>query len=274
LLDLTAGADGRTDPAKVTIKIFQDYYDDIDDRSRGLLPFRVWQFYDMMVEAAAAGDAARFVAAAGVMAHYVGDSCQPLHISYKYNGDPDRKDPATGEIFGHEVHSAYESDMLRSHAPEMLARLNRELGIAPGRRGSHGFSTLCKSGHDAAVATVDVMRLCFATISVDAIVATYVRDKKQLWNEFGEKTVHVLANGSRALAMIWESAWKQGTNKITKLSPIDTDALIELYEDKSWAPSMTLDLIDPVLSGGPPRVSPAVPKAPKRRTKKRATRRA
>ena len=25
---------------------------------------------------------------AGILSHYVGDSCQPLHISYKFNGDP------------------------------------------------------------------------------------------------------------------------------------------------------------------------------------------
>ena len=251
LLDLTKGRGGRTDPNMVTVKVFQDYYDDIHDRSRGLLPFRVWQFYDMMVQAAKAGDAVGFVAAAGVMAHYEGDSCQPLHISYKFNGDPDRKDPATGEIFGHEVHSAYESDMLRSHAPEMLARLNTLLGIAPGRLGSHGFRKLCQSGHDAAVATVDVMRTAFETISVDAIIETYVRDKSQMWSEFGDKTVELLAEGARSLAMIWESAWKQGTNKITDLGPVDLDKLADLYEDKNWAKSMTLDEIGPTLKGGP-----------------------
>lgn len=251
LLELTADARGRTDPAKVTVKVFQDYYDDIEDRSRGLLPFRVWQFYDMMVAAAAEGDAAAFVAAAGVMAHYVGDSCQPLHISYKYNGDPDRKDPATGGIYGNEVHSAYEADMLRSHAPEMLARLNETLGIGPGKLGSHGFKTLCTSGHQAAVATVDVMRLAFATISVDAIIDTFVRDKKKMWGQFGGDTVQLLAEGSRSLAMIWESAWKQGTNKIKALGAIDTEALIKLYEDKNWAKSMTLDEIGPTLIGGP-----------------------
>jgi hypothetical protein len=216
-----------------------------------LLPFRVWQFYDLMVAAAAKGDAIGFVAAAGVMAHYMGDSCQPLHISYKFNGDPDRKDPATGEIYGHEVHSAYESDMLRAHAPEMLSRLNTALGIGPGKLGSHGFKTLCTSGHDAAVATVEVMRTAFKTISVDAIIDTFVRDKKAMWGAFGVDTVQLLAEGSRSLAMVWESAWKQGTNKITTLGPIDPDKLADLYERKDWAKSMTLNEIGPTLVGGP-----------------------
>lgn len=269
LLELTAKANGRTDPAKVTVKVFQDYYDDIQDRSRGLLPFRVWQFYDMMIAAAAAGDEIGFVAAAGVMAHYVGDSCQPLHISYKFNGDPDRKDPVTKEIFGHEVHSAYESDMLRSHAPEMLARLNTALGIGPAKLGSHGFKTHCASGHDAAVATVDLMRFAFNTISVDAIIETYVRDKSELWTKFGGDTVNLLARGAQTLAMIWESAWLQGTNKITNLGSVDTNALIKLYEKKRWAKSMMLDEIAPALVGGSPH-NPPKPKRPRKRKRKGA----
>ena len=31
-----------------------------------------------------------FVCAAGVLTHYVGDACQPLHISYLHDGDPTR----------------------------------------------------------------------------------------------------------------------------------------------------------------------------------------
>ncbi len=263
LLELTKGADGRTDPSKVTVEIFQTYYDDIHDRSRGLLPFRVWQFYDLMVEAAKAGNAAGFVAAGGVMAHYVGDSCQPLHISYKFNGDPGRKG-ADGETYAKGVHEGYESDMLRAHAPEMLSRLNDELGISPGHLGNHGYQTFCASGHDAAVATVEVMRTAFETINVDDILDTYVQDPKKLWGAFGEDTVKLLAEGSRALAMIWESAWNTPGNTITDLSAIAFDKLIPIYENKDWAPSMILDEIGPVLAGATP--PPAV--VPKRATHK------
>jgi hypothetical protein len=64
------------------------YYARVGDTERGLLPFRVWQFFDEMVDAANHKDATRFVAAAGICAHYVGDACQPLHISYMFNGEP------------------------------------------------------------------------------------------------------------------------------------------------------------------------------------------
>jgi hypothetical protein len=57
---------------------------------RGLLPFRVWQLFDAMVEFASTGQADKFVCAAGVLTHYVGDACQPLHISFLHDGDPNR----------------------------------------------------------------------------------------------------------------------------------------------------------------------------------------
>ena len=39
------------------------------------------------------GEVEKFVCAAGILSHYVGDACQPLHISYLFNGDPDRAKP-------------------------------------------------------------------------------------------------------------------------------------------------------------------------------------
>ena len=73
-----------------------------------------------------------FVCAAGILSHYVGDSCQPLHISYLFNGDPDHtvdgvmRDPQTGEKkhgqipLGLGVHSAYEDQMIDRHVPEIM----------------------------------------------------------------------------------------------------------------------------------------------------------
>ena len=59
----------------------------------GLLPFRVWQIFQDMVQSVKDGQVARFVCAAGIVSHYVGDACQPLHISYMFDGIPDEDDP-------------------------------------------------------------------------------------------------------------------------------------------------------------------------------------
>jgi len=84
LLDLTTD-DAFVDPDK-----WEAYYDTVDDilsgepisaLHRGLLPFRVWQLFDAMVEFVRDGEADKFVCAAGVLTHYVGDACKPLHIA-------------------------------------------------------------------------------------------------------------------------------------------------------------------------------------------------
>jgi hypothetical protein len=93
LLSLTTSTD-FIDPDK-----WQAFYDSVNDilsgepiapKHRGLLPFRVWQIFDEMCGFAAEGEAEKFVCAAGVLCHYVGDACQPLHISYLHDGDPNR----------------------------------------------------------------------------------------------------------------------------------------------------------------------------------------
>src|SRR5262249_41156365 len=77
------------DPAK-----WNDFYDSIVDlarnepiemRHRGLLPFRVWQIFDAMMRFVAEGKAGEYVCAAGTLTHYIGDACQPLHISYLHD---------------------------------------------------------------------------------------------------------------------------------------------------------------------------------------------
>src|SRR5262249_975407 len=88
-------------PANVNVQVWRDYYDAVqkeypdEHESRGLIPFRVQQSYQGMVKFVRAGDVDQFVSAAGIVSHYVGDACQPLHISYLFNGDPDSKVPGT-----------------------------------------------------------------------------------------------------------------------------------------------------------------------------------
>src|SRR5262249_24786943 len=129
LLELTED-DSYIDPDK-----WQAYYNGITDilsgeriaeKRRGLLPFRVWQIFDGMCDFVEAGQEAKFVCAAGVLTHYIGDACQPLHISYLHDGDPN--DPVTHTFSkgkkagqreerpkGQGVHSAYEDKMIFDH---------------------------------------------------------------------------------------------------------------------------------------------------------------
>ncbi len=240
LLDLCKGK-----PQNVAVDVWADYYTAVGDKSRGLLPFRVWQIFNTMVEAVADGDAARFVCAAGILSHYVGDACQPLHISYMFNGIPQ----ADGSILGEGVHSAYEDNMVDRHAAEIQNGIEKAQGHGTGLQ-------LVQSGHEAAVAVVALMQKTFDTIEPRDIVNTFVQASggpahvaDALAEKFLDDTIKVMVEGSRCLAMLWDSAWKQGSKngKITDLDAVDEDDLAKLYQSKTFLPSRTLDQIKPLL---------------------------
>jgi hypothetical protein len=266
LLDICEGK-----PDNVSVDIWKKYYDAVkkqfpEKESRGLLPFRVWQIYNEMVDAVKAGDVTRFVCAAGIVSHYVGDSCQPLHISYLFNGDPDHpvsavvRDPKTGEKnpgqlpLGHGVHSAYEDNMVDHHVTEIMTGVDSIL-----RR--QQLPKLVSGGHGAAVAVVDLMQQTFKAIAPKDIVADFVKVQDQkpaaqaeaLWKNLGEDTIKVMADGCICLAQIWDSAWTEGggDSTIRSLTEIDESSLEKLYQNPNFLPSHTIDTIGPVLTGQP-----------------------
>ncbi len=255
LLQICGGggaAAGKIDPAKVKVDVWRKYYDDVKDDSRGCLPFRVWQIYGAMVDALEAGDVVRFVCAAGLLAHYVGDACQPLHISYMFDGDPADTVTVTDKN-GRErqvprargVHTAYETKMLNSHVVELIEKLNKRLESAALKK-----PKAVASGHTAAVAVVDLMDRTFRDLDPPAIIKAF-NDETDLWTQFGDKTVDLMARGALTLAMLWESAWKQGHGK-TKISdadlgPVDEKELAKLYLDTGFLPSKTIDQIGDLL---------------------------
>src|SRR3954447_10816936 len=86
-----------------------------------------------MVRFVKAGKVPEYICAAGVLTHYIGDACQPLHISYLHDGDPEQPVmvPHTRhgvpvvekEASGMGVHSAYEDGMVNAHRQEILTAL-------------------------------------------------------------------------------------------------------------------------------------------------------
>lgn len=256
LLDLC-----KDQPHNVSIPVWQRYYDDVGDESRGLLPFRVWQIYDQMVQAVRSRKVAEFVCAAGVLSHYVGDACQPLHISYMFNGDPDdsvrkRVKNRHGQYEMQDVpraagvHAAYEDGMVDFHAAEIMERLKN--GLANADRPS-----AVASGHDAAVAVVDLMQKTFDHIKPRDIVNAYLGLMDQtpkpiadaLWEQFGDATVDVMADGAVYLAHLWDAAWAAGggSSKISSTDALDPSSLADLYQNRAFLPSKTIDEIGSLL---------------------------
>ena len=214
-----------------------------------------------MVDAAAAGDAVRFVCAAGLVSHYVGDASQPLHGSYLADGVPATP---TAPAQGQGVHSAYESSMVDAFSTEILAGLQATLT----HRGAEQGQIL--SGRDAAVAVVRLMDRTAKTLKPTDLIAVFAQTQigkttlgptvtqavlATLWDHVGSATVKVMADGTRTLAAIWEAAFAQGKGTSTiptaNTKAVDPAALQVLYQDPDFVRSLDLDHIGSVLKHPP-----------------------
>jgi hypothetical protein len=64
-----------------------------------------------------------------------------------------------------------------------------------------------------------------------------------LWNAFGERTIERLADGSRTLAVLRQSAWAEGNGESTaknKMVAQSQEELMAVYNDKAFAPNSWL----------------------------------
>jgi hypothetical protein len=230
--------------------------DPVSAEHRGLLPFRVWQIFDEMVTFVKDGDRERFLCAAGVLAHYVGDACQPLHISYLHDGDPEQpttrtvhhRDGTTDEVsnpLGKGVHSAYEDEMVNAFREQILSGLKQ----APKKAKKTEYIA---NGFEAAQRTIELMRATFSTIPPVKIVQTFVDFGKgkrgraeAMWDAFGDSTIRVMRDGCHLLAVFWESAWSLGDGEQTigATTPLTRKKAMEICADREFLPSFTIDRI-------------------------------
>ncbi|MEP6960665.1 MAG: hypothetical protein ABI995_01205 [Acidobacteriota bacterium] len=287
------------DPANVDPDVWIDYARKfpkkagVSDQAEamGLLPFRVWQIYDEMVGFVKAGKRDEFVCAAGTLAHYVGDACQPLHISFLHHGDPDTPVVTTvthktgqnagkteEENLSFDVHEDYEQTMFRDsqgtvhEGEDMKSQLQALLNAG----GSNG--TAVKGGRAAAIATVAMMKQTFTTIHpkeiCDAFDAALLDGSAKsdilamLFTKFGKRTVKVMSFGCMHLALLWESAWAEGHGDTT-IGNVDAslpDDLTTLYNKHDFLESFLLTQIGAHLAG---RVGGGVPPAPKKKKPKK-----
>ncbi|PYM94769.1 MAG: S1/P1 Nuclease [Candidatus Rokuibacteriota bacterium] len=265
-------ADGKTlralslaNPANVSVAFWRAFYTSLghtDSRSRGLLPFRVWQFFDAMVAAVKAKQLNRFVCAAGILSHYVGDACQPLHGSMFADGFQDQAQtvpmthrdgtPGTKQVWpGMGIHSAYESAMIDRKAVSLLAGLQTrvtQLAALP----------RVANGHEAAVAIVGLMERSAVRLPPSVLINEYIglgggksaAALDGLWTKFGPATIETMADGANVLAMLWDSAWAAGNGSAivqSSLKIITKPALKALYTKADFVESLDLDAIGPSL---------------------------
>ena len=241
LLDLCA-----TTPANVDPNIWLDFYKAVPGTNPGALPFRVWQGYNLMVAAIQGGDVLTFVCVAGCVAHYVGDACQPLHISRLHHNDPQHQTSTAKK-----VHSVYETEMLNEHAQDVVDGIVAQLAHV-------SVTGSFTGGHGAAVRVVRLMSETFAALPPKKICDAYNADEdpaarvNRLWTDFGDLTITRMAQGAICMADIWASAWKEGNGAAISPSLLvaqDPTLLANAYHQATFFPSMSLELMAPLLTG-------------------------
>ncbi len=267
---------GHKDATTVAASVWKAYFDGFAAHKvgpdAGCLPFRVWQIWEAMVEYTKKRDVLRLVAAAGVMAHYVGDASQPLHCSYLHHGRPpmvkvaSRSYPIPKKLPGEKkenpaytafkktraakIHAVYEETMLEVDTEQALKLVNGKLKSFTANGKAKGAQIA--TGHDAAVATLELMYASQKRLPPTAIIAaddpsgTVPARANALWKntKVREATVASLADSVKLLANLWTAAWKAGNgDKIAdaKLLPLDKDELDDLYRhEKGFVPSLSL----------------------------------
>jgi hypothetical protein len=197
----------------------------------GELPFRVWQIYDHLVRFAAT-DRDRFVCAAGILAHYVADACQPLHISRLHHGFTDKDK---------NVHNDIDNKIVDKHPAELWGRVAARLVAYQGEP--------IEGGKGAAAATIALMYRTVRTVKPEEILRVFNQKAKDrienMWEQLHEPLAACMADGAATLAAIWDAAWKEGGgNKLPKnrLTAADESDLKRLYfEDPEFLPSLNLE---------------------------------
>lgn len=255
LLELCFDRRGHVKNDWLDVDKWLDFYEKLDDakpdfddsgrirKRMGGLPFRVWQMYNEMVSILKGNDTvatklAKFVVAGGTMSHYIGDACQPLHISYLHDGYPD----GTGKG----VHSAYETNMLDIYKKK--SGENFLSGITDLLKDVRK-SELVTGGKNAAKAVLSLMWETYHLIPPQDIVDVYIENRtaKALWENFGERTQQTIANGAHTMAVIWQSAWIEGNGDKfgAATKPIKKSDLMKWYKKPSFVQSYKLN--DPAL---------------------------
>lgn len=251
------------DPKNLAPAVWRDYFDGFAQAGcgpeEGSLPFRVWQLWNIMVSAARRKNTKEFVAAAGIMAHYVGDASQPLHSSYLHHGYlpmqmvSSRQYPVTHGSKEYQdfkktreskIHSIYEERMLEveplvalTAVDASIKRLKVAANVKNGWEAAHATFALMRGAHDRLPPKV--------IIAADDPALTERARAERLWSnkQIRDETVRSLALSTVTLASLWASAWKVGNgNSIPKsrIRAFKEEEVSATYRSPNFVPAMTL----------------------------------
>jgi hypothetical protein len=253
LLDLC-----RKDPKNLDPKVWKEFYAALSDANfeydGGYLPFRIWQIYRAMVAYLKQGNVKDFLAAAGVLAHYVADAGMPFHISKLHHGygpeRVDRKSPEYEEYKkskAYKVHAILEERMFEVKALEMLSYVNGSVDSFTEDRKKAPAGEFGAVKHAFGLMN-DVLTLVPPTdvVEQDDLNLNAPDRARAFFGSFGKATADCVAKSCVVLADLWESAWAEGldgadappANKLRAYSEADLQAV---YRRPDFLPAYNLE---------------------------------
>lgn len=248
----------QQDPKNLDPRVWKEFNAALSDEDftydGGYLPFRIWQIYRSMVASLKDGELMDFLAAAGVLAHYVGDAAMPFHISKLHHGyGPERVDRKSPEYMeykkskAYKIHAILEEQMFEVEAANMLSLVDGSVKSLAGNRKTnlggefgavkHAFALMCKIL--TLVPPVDVVKK-------DDLNLNAPDRARAFFGSFGPATAECVARSCIVLADLWESAWAEGldggdapsANKLRAYSESDLQAV---YRRPGFLPAYNLD---------------------------------
>jgi hypothetical protein len=152
------------------------------------------------------------------------------------------------------VHSVYEEKMVDRFAPDIGTALDQFDFDSLGPK-----LALVKTGHEAGAAVVSLMRRTSRGLPPETICNAYTdlgggsgaAVVKGLWTQCGKDTVACIADGTRTLAMLWDSAYRAAGKKKFAGAKSSAD-LKKIYENKKFLESLHMAHLKPADYPAPP----------------------
>lgn len=225
------------------LKFYEDLQATTGEKNRGALPFRVRDVFLKMQSAVRGRKLNEAFAAAGVLAHYISDACNPAHVNRWGRGDPAWEQGLKSQRGGPRAafHGAWDDP----------AGIDEENVRSQYAKISKSYSRTYKTGDAAAEAAMALMKKTLDLVDVkDFVESGDPTGSKKAAHDFckneGRDTIATcIAHGTALLLALWRSAWGGENNGAFKKEDIGRMKLAGLRDkilnDPKFLPSISLD---------------------------------
>ena len=228
---------------KQWLEFYKNLQTSTGEKNRGALPFRVGDVFTRMQSAVEARRLNEAFAAAGILAHYISDACNPAHVNCWGRGDP---------AWDHGVKSRWGGPRAEFHGvwddPAGIEETNVRSQYA---KITNSYRKMYRTGDAAAEAAMELMKKTLDLVDVKQFIKSGDPiGSKQAARDFckyegRDRIACCIAHGTALLLALWRSAWGGKNNNGFKEQHIQGMKLAGLRDkalkDQSFLPSLSLE---------------------------------